>query len=160
MPGLFNTLVRVGVALLVAKATASRRAAADAGPTSAGAQPQAEPPVPAPVPAQVHGSAPLRGTYYTISANPAFPTYHTSREYRFDTSGRFTKGSSSGGTVSGAGASAVIAGPESSARGTYAVAQGYLLLRYDNGSVERFRFRHDGDEVIWLNNTPFTRSGG
>jgi hypothetical protein len=158
MRGLLYTLLRLGVALLVAKAVTPRRAAAAASPTIAGAEPEAETPVPAPVPAQVHAYAPLQGTYYTISANAAFPTYATSREFRFDRSGRFTKGSSSGGTVSTAGAGAVIAGPSSSHAGAYEVQEGQLLLRYDNGHVERFRLRQESDTVIWLDSTPFMRT--
>ena len=159
--GLFSTLLKFGAALLVAKAVASKRAGAAAGPTSVPAEPEVKTPVPAPVPVQAHASAPLQGTYYTISANPAFPQYRTSREFRFDRSGRFSKGGSSGGTVAlaGANAGAVMAGGSSSNAGTYQVLQGQLLLRYDNGLVERFRLRQESD-VIWLDNTPFMRTSG
>jgi hypothetical protein len=40
------------------------------------------------------------------------------------------------------------------------VQQGQLLLRYDNGQVERFRFNQESDDVIWLDSTPFMRTGG
>jgi hypothetical protein len=156
---LFYTLLKFGAALLLAKAF--KQAATDAGTTSVGVEPKAQPSVPAQVPAQGHASAPLQGTYYTISANPAFPQYKTSREFRFDRSGRFTKGSSSGGTVALAGTSPgpVMAGGSSTHAGTYEVQQGHLLLRYDNGHVERFRLREESD-VIWLDDTAFMRTSG
>jgi hypothetical protein len=159
--GLLLTLLKVGAALLVAKAAASRRVDADAGPTSAGAEPQAPPP-PVHVPPHVNPNAPLQGTFYTISANPAFPQYRTSREFRFDRSGRFTKGGSSGGAVAaaGVGTGAVVAGSSSSDGGTYEVHAGQLLLRYDGGQVERFRFNQESDTVIWLDSTPFMRTRG
>lgn len=163
MRGLLYTLLKLGVALVVAKAATSRRGDDDAGrPTSTGAEPETERPVPAQAPAHVNANAPLQGTFYTISANPAFPQYRTSREFRFDRSGRFTKGGSSGGAVvaAGVGTGAVVAGPSSSDAGTYAVQEGHLLLRYDNGHVERFRFNQESDTVIWLDSTPFMRTRG
>ena len=166
MRGLLLTLLKIGAALLVAKAATSSRVDADAGPTSTGAEPETARPVPPQVPAQaparVNANAPLQGTFYTISSNPAFPQYRTSREFRFDRSGRFTKGGSSGGAVvaAGIGTGAVVAGPSSSHAGAYEVQQGQLLLRYGNGQVERFRFNQESDDVIWLDNTPFMRTGG
>ena len=166
MRGLLYTLLKLGAALVVAKAATSRRGDDDAGPTSTGTEPETERPVPAQAPVQapahVNANAPLQGTFYTISANPAFPQYRTSREFRFDRSGRFTKGGSSGGTVAaaGVGTGAVVAGPSSSHAGTYEVQQGHLLLRYDNGQVERFRFNQESDTVIWLDSTPFMRTRG
>jgi hypothetical protein len=162
--GLLLTLLKVGAALLVAKAATSRRVD-DPGPASTGAAPEVAPPIPARVAAHVpavNANAPLQGTFYTISANPAFPQYRTSREFRFDRSGRFTKGGSSGGAVvaAGIGTGAVVAGPSSSHAGAYEVQQGQLLLRYDNGQVERFRFNQESDDVIWLDSTPFMRTGG
>jgi hypothetical protein len=159
---LLLTLLKVGAAFVVAKAAASKRVDATAGPTSTGAESQAPTPVPAQVPAHVNPNAPLQGTFYTISANPAFPQYRTSREFRFDRSGRFTKGGSSGGTVvaAGVGTGAVMAGPSSSHAGTYEVREGHLLLRYGNGQVERFRFTQESDTVVWLDGTPFMRTGG
>jgi len=162
--GLLYTLLKLGVALVVAKAATSRRGDDDAGPTSTGAEPETKRPAPAQVPVQapahVNANAPLQGTFYTISANPAFPQYRTSREFRFDRSGRFTKSGSSGGTVAaaGVGTGAVMAGPSSSHAGAYEVQQGHLLLRYDNGHVERFRFNQESDTVIWLDSTPFMRT--
>ena len=162
MRGLLYTLLKLGVALVVAKAATSRRGDDDAGPTSTGAEPETERPVPVQAPAHVNANALLQGTFYTISANPAFPQYRTSREFRFDRNGRFTKGGSSGGTVAaaGVGTGAVMAGPSSSHAGTYEVQQGHLLLRYDNGHVERFRFNQESDTVIWLDSTPFMRTRG
>ena len=170
MRGLLFTLLKLGAALVVAKAATSRRGDDDAGPTSTGAEPETERPVPAQAPVQapvqapahVNANAPLQGTFYTISANPAFPQYRTSREFRFDRSGRFTKDGSSGGAVvaAGVGTGAVVAGPSSSDAGTYAVQEGHLLLRYDNGHVERFRFNQESDSVIWLDSTPFMRTRG
>ena len=88
MRGLLYTLLKLGVALVVAKAATSRRGDDDAGPTSTGAEPETQRPAPAQVPVQapahVNANAPLQGTFYTISANPAFPQYRTSREFRFD----------------------------------------------------------------------------
>ena len=162
MRGLLVTLLKVGAALLVAKAATSRKVDAAAGPANTAAEPEAPPPVRVQKPATVNPDAPLQGTFYTISANPAFPQYRTSREFRFDRSGRFTKGSSSGGAVvaAGVGTGAVVAGPSSSSAGTYEVQAGHLLLRYGNGQIERFRFRQESDDVIWLDNTPFMRTGG
>lgn len=163
MRGLLLTLLKVGAALLVAKAATSGRVDDEAGPTSVTPEPEAQPPAPAHAPAaHVNANAPLQGTFYTISANPAFPQYRTSREFRFDRSGRFTKGGSSGGAVAaaGVGTGAVVAGPSSSDAGTYAVQEGHLLLRYDNGHVERFRFNQESDTVIWLDSTPFMRTRG
>ena len=60
----------------------------------------------------------------------------------------------------GVGTGVVMAGPSSSDAGTYEVQQGHLLLRYDNGHVERFRFTQESDTVIWLDSTPFMRTGG
>ncbi|HMJ11780.1 MAG TPA: hypothetical protein VK524_10230, partial [Polyangiaceae bacterium] len=150
-----------GAALLLAKAATTTRAAADAGASRDGEEPEAKAPLPAPVPRRAHASAPLQDRYYTISANPAFPQYQTSREFRFDRSGCFTKGGSSGGTVAIADTSpgAVMAGESSTHTGTYEVEQGHLLLRYDNGHVERFRLRRESD-VIWLDNTPFVQASG
>jgi hypothetical protein len=169
--GLLITLLKVGAALLVAKAATSSRVDADPGATNAGAGPKPETPRPTPVPvqpqptpapAQVYGNAPLEGTYYTISANPAFPQYRTSREFRFDRSGRFTKGGSSAGAViaAGVGTGAVVAGASSSHAGAYEVQAGHLVLRYDNGHVERYRFNQESDTVIWLDSTPFMRTRG
>ena len=162
MRGLLLTLLKVGAALLVAKAATSSRVDADARPASTGAAPETERPVPPQASAHVNANAPLQGTFYTISANPAFPQYRTSREFRFDRSGRFTKDGSSGGAVvaAGIGTGAVVAGPSSSHAGAYEVQQGQLLLRYDNGQVERFRFNQESDDVIWLDSTPFMRTGG
>jgi hypothetical protein len=62
--------------------------------------------------------------------------------------------------AAGVGTGAVMAGSSSSNAGTYEVQGGFLLLRYDNGYGERFRFRQESDSVIWLDTTPFTRTSG
>jgi hypothetical protein len=111
------------------------------------------------------GSAALDGIYYTISVNPAFPSYASSDEFRFRRDGRFVRGRSSGGTISsgvvgldGYSAGAALSSTAPSRTGHYRIHGGTLLLRYDDGSDERLAFRGDAG-LIWVDGRQYIRTG-
>ena len=81
------------------------------------------------------------------------------RDLRFARDGRFERGGGSGGSVSGGGASTVFSSTAATRTGRYAIDGLELVLRYDDGTVERRIIVTDPDAptALWLDGAPYTQ---
>jgi hypothetical protein len=81
------------------------------------------------------------------------------RDLRFFRDGRFERGGGSGGSVSGAGASTVFSGTAATRTGRYTIDGLELVLRYDDGAVERRIIVTDpaAPTALWLDGAPYTQ---